>query len=413
MPIIATFSTVATDSTNSFTTGSGSDRITSDNTLTLSGTYNAVGGSQKWLGIFIRPLGPPVGSWTFVGFGASAVTSGSGSWSVNTGALADGSYEVGYRWANDASSASNPSRPITSLPTFTVDTLAPPIAFDGGDTVLTPPEILTPQTYTFDSQPGAQVTVTFTRGTTTVTKTAIAGPSGLATVTLSPVELASLGLGTVTVTASAEDVAGNVTPATLLPVTINILCYLAGTRIATPSGEVAVEELRPGDLVLLADGRSLPVRWLGRQQVPLPVARRTQALPVRIQAGALGENLPKRDLLVSPGHALGFGDLLVNAEALVNGTTIRQETDLPWVFTYWHVELTEHALLIAEGMPAESFLDTAETTRFDNWAERPQFPPVQEMRLPRACSRRQVPRRVRELCAERAAALAWAKEEAA
>lgn len=192
-----------------------------------------------------------------------------------------------------------------------------------------------------------------------------------------------------------------------------VICYLSGTRIATPSGEVAVEELRPGDLVLLADGRTLPVRWLGRQRVLSAVARRTHALPIRILAGALGEGLPKRDLLVSPGHAIGFGDVLVNAGALVNGTTIRKETDLPWVFTYWHVELAEHALLLAEGAPAESFLDAVEPMRFDNGEERPEFPPVEEMKLPRASSRRQVPLRVRALVAERAAALAGADAAAA
>ncbi|GJE57825.1 hypothetical protein EKPJFOCH_4346 [Methylobacterium thuringiense] len=81
-------------------------------------------------------------------------------------------------------------------------------------------------------------------------------------------------------------------------------------------------------------------------------------MPIRISAGALGENRPSRDLLVSPAHNLCFdvmGEILVPAVALLNGTTITQE-DVEAV-TYWHVELDSHDLLIAEGQYAESYLD--------------------------------------------------------
>ena len=40
-------------------------------------------------------------------------------------------------------------------------------------------------------------------------------------------------------------------------------CFAAGTRIRTPGGAVAVEALRPGDAVLTAAGRAVPVAWLG------------------------------------------------------------------------------------------------------------------------------------------------------
>ncbi len=176
----------------------------------------------------------------------------------------------------------------------------------------------------------------------------------------------------------------------------SLFCFLAGTRIATPAGEVPVEALRAGDLVRLADGRALPVRWLGRQTIALRFADKARALPVRICAGALGEGLPRRDLLVSPGHALALDGVLAQAGALVNGASIIREAAMPEVFTYWHVELDEHALLLAEGLAAESYVPTAEEMAFDNRHARPALPPQNEMDLPRAKSARQLPQALRQ-----------------
>ena len=66
----------------------------------------------------------------------------------------------------------------------------------------------------------------------------------------------------------------------------------------------------------------------------------------------------------------------------------------PKVFTYYHVELAEHALILAEGAAAETFVDNVARTAFDNWAEHEALygdAPIEEMPLPRAQSRRQVP----------------------
>jgi hypothetical protein len=79
---------------------------------------------------------------------------------------------------------------------------------------------------------------------------------------------------------------------------------------------------------------------------------------------------------------------------------------MPETFTYYHVDVAEHALLVAEGVAAESFIDSVEPARFHNAAERPEFPPMAELDMPRARSHRQVPQHVRALVAERAAALA-------
>jgi len=192
-------------------------------------------------------------------------------------------------------------------------------------------------------------------------------------------------------------------------ITDAIECFMPGTMILTPSGEVAVETLKIGDLVMTHDGRSEPVRWMGRHTVSTVFADKLKTLPVRIKAGALDDNVPSRDLLVSPGHAILVDGALVQAAALINGSSIIQETDVPQVFTYHHVELAGHSLIVAENTPAETFVDNVERARFDNAAEYaelyPDAAPIAEMDLPLAMSQRQVASATRRRLGQRGVAL--------
>jgi hypothetical protein len=189
--------------------------------------------------------------------------------------------------------------------------------------------------------------------------------------------------------------------------TLDAPCFLAGTMIATPDGERAVETLASGDLVLTADGIAKPVRWVGRSTQSRLFADPIRALPIRIKAGALGESLPTRDLLVSPSHAMLIDGVLVHAGALVNGTSVVRETGAPVSFTYFHVELDSHSLLLAEGAATESYLDGIDSMAFDNGVERPALvTPVEEMSYPRVKAARQLARATRERLAARAAVIA-------
>jgi Hint domain len=140
-----------------------------------------------------------------------------------------------------------------------------------------------------------------------------------------------------------------------------------GTLIATPVGDMPVETLRAGDEVLaFEDGQRVaqPLRWVGRLMVDL--ARHPspgRAAPVRIAAGALAPDLPARDLLLSPDHAVLLGGALVQAQALRNGATVAQDM-APERRIYAHLELPRHGMLLAEGMPAESYLDTGNRSQF-------------------------------------------------
>jgi hypothetical protein len=190
-------------------------------------------------------------------------------------------------------------------------------------------------------------------------------------------------------------------------VTIDLLCFMQGTLIATPAGERAVETLAIGDLVLTAAGATAPVRWMGRRTLhafgPDGYLRADplRVMPIRIRAGALGDNLPVRDLLVSPDHAILVEDILIQAGALVNGVSILRERRLPERFTFYHVELADHALILAEGVAAETFVDNVDRLGFDNWAEHEALygnePCIAEMPYPRALSHRQVPQEIHAL----------------
>ncbi len=149
----------------------------------------------------------------------------------------------------------------------------------------------------------------------------------------------------------------------------NVTCFARGTLISTPNGEVAVEALSIGDEVLLADGSVQPVKWIGRRSYVAAFVRGNEAVtPVRIQAGAMGSDLPRRDLIVSPEHAIFINGVFVPAGKLVNGLNVTRE-DVTGLIEYFHIELDAEALLLAEGLPTESFANHASRRLFSNWRD--------------------------------------------
>jgi hypothetical protein len=147
-------------------------------------------------------------------------------------------------------------------------------------------------------------------------------------------------------------------------------CFVSGTRIATARGEVAVEDLRIGDLVLTMQGGAAlqPIRWIGHTRVDVTrQPDRSKAALILIKAGALDDGVPYRDLRVSPEHAMLLEGHLVPARLLVNGSTIVQEVWCQAV-TYWHVELESHGLLVSDGAISESYFDDGNRKHFDNHA---------------------------------------------
>jgi hypothetical protein len=148
-------------------------------------------------------------------------------------------------------------------------------------------------------------------------------------------------------------------------------CFLTGTQITTPEGARAVETLQPGDHVLTADGTATPVLWVWRQEITNIFGLGEARMPIRVSTDALGPGCPARDLILTADHALVVDGFLINAGALVNGTTIAPIplARMPARFTYWHVETEAHSVLLAENCPSESFIDYTPRAGFDNYAE--------------------------------------------
>jgi Hint domain len=142
-------------------------------------------------------------------------------------------------------------------------------------------------------------------------------------------------------------------------------CYVTGTRLTAPEGAVRVEDVAVGTMVLTASGESRAVRWVGHRTVNCALAPDPAAVwPIQIKAGAFADQLPTRDLWVSPGHSIFVSGVLIQAEKLVNGATIVQVPTES--IEYWHVELDQHDVLLAEGLAAESYLDQGNRTAFAN-----------------------------------------------
>jgi hypothetical protein len=148
-------------------------------------------------------------------------------------------------------------------------------------------------------------------------------------------------------------------------VLMSVTCFAAGTTLLTRRGAIPVERLRVGDTITAEEAGEVPVRWIGRRHVdcrrhPAPRA----VWPVRVKAGAYGGGVPHRDVWLSPDHAVFVDGVLIPVRYLINGTTVEQ---MPVdAITYYHVELDRHDVVLAEGMPVETYLDAGDRQSFAN-----------------------------------------------
>ncbi|CCM76452.1 Hint domain-containing protein [Rhizobium mesoamericanum] len=134
-------------------------------------------------------------------------------------------------------------------------------------------------------------------------------------------------------------------------------CFLRGTSILTDCGEKRVEDLQTGDGVVLLEGETSPIKWVGRQAFTKQGGCWQEGVvPIRVARHALGNGTPHSDLYLSPGHALFLNGVLIRVKDLVNGTTIAPiapRDDM--TIEYYAVLLATHQVIIAEGAAAETF----------------------------------------------------------
>jgi hypothetical protein len=164
-----------------------------------------------------------------------------------------------------------------------------------------------------------------------------------------------------------------------------VICFTPGTRLWTPAGAIPVEALREGDLLDTRDAGPQEILWIGRRRLSgaqmhaLPELR-----PIRIRAGALWDDRPDEDLVVSPRHRVlvtgraadalfGTPEVLVAAEDLRNDATVMRDTAVREV-SYIHLLLPRHHIVWANGVQTESFhpastdLRTVDAQQFDRLA---------------------------------------------
>ena len=142
------------------------------------------------------------------------------------------------------------------------------------------------------------------------------------------------------------------------------VCFAGGTHILTPQGEVLVEDLKVGDLVVTRDDGPQPILWISSTKHSWPLES-DKSKPIKIAAGALGPRSPRRDLVVSPQHKVllsgpgvrdhfGEDEILAPAKGLLSLPGIRVMKGKRDV-AYYHILLPRHSILISDGAPTESF----------------------------------------------------------
>ncbi|KXU95070.1 hypothetical protein AD928_06340 [Acetobacter cerevisiae] len=210
-----------------------------------------------------------------------------------------------------------------------------------------------PATYSIANSSGSQVITVFDANNKKIADVTVSGQN------FATGNYSSSGIGPLTVSSDGTSLSIEA---------VGSVCFLSGTLLRTPDGDVAIEEVQIGDsLLAFENGKPVaqPVVWVGsrraevRPGLPLDEA----GWPVRVRQDALAEGVPSKDLLITPEHCLYLDGQFVPARMLVNGETIAYDQTI-CTYTYYHVETAQHAVIMADGTLTESYLDTGNRRAF-------------------------------------------------
>ncbi len=176
-----------------------------------------------------------------------------------------------------------------------------------------------------------------------------------------------------------------------------VVCFIAGTKIRTPEGEKAIEELQIGDLISTANGAKA-LKFVCQSTRSFNELLATGKNPIRVAAGTFGATA---DLLMSPSHAINLEGSLIEAGALIDHASVERvaEWNAPEL-TYFNLELDQHELIWANGVATESYFSSYRTNGFsrqswDNYSEYVALygegELMQELDMPRIAFSRQIP----------------------
>ncbi|MCZ4270614.1 Hint domain-containing protein [Rhodobacteraceae bacterium G21628-S1] len=156
--------------------------------------------------------------------------------------------------------------------------------------------------------------------------------------------------------------------------TTGVICFTKGTMIMTITGERPVEKLKTGDLVLTSDAGFQPLRWIGNRRLSAAqLAQSPNLRPIRIRRGALGSDLPTRDLFLSPQHRVliatpavermfGTSEILVAVKHLTALEVIDLVDDACGV-DYWHFLMDRHQVVFSNGARTETLYTGSEALK--------------------------------------------------
>ena len=145
-----------------------------------------------------------------------------------------------------------------------------------------------------------------------------------------------------------------------------------GTLIEIARGrQRKVEDLKIGDKVRTASGALRPIKWIGRRSYGGRfILGRKDILPVCFKAGSLGDNVPERDLWISPQHAMYFasGKPWRHADRGQGSDQrhVHRAAEHTERVDYFHIELDTHDVIVAEGALSETFIDDDSRGIFHN-----------------------------------------------
>ena len=149
-------------------------------------------------------------------------------------------------------------------------------------------------------------------------------------------------------------------------------CFGRGTLIRTVRGEVPIEHLAIGELVLTTNG-ALPIKWVGRRTIRRNASAswHPSVMPIRVARFALDDQTPRQDLYLSHGHSLLIDGFLVPVKYLINGCSIAIDRGAEtWeTIEYFCIELDSHQVIFAEGTAAETFRHVGGQIAWDNLSE--------------------------------------------
>ncbi len=344
---------------------------------TAAGTLAGIGSAYKG---FTQISVDPAAAWTLTGaansIGSYGALTNSGQLTLASGTLADsgaltndGTILLDAATMTLASLSGTGQVTIGAGSTLSITgtvSAGETIAFASGSGALT----ITPPAFAGvieTLQTGDQITLS---GVTDATSAFISAPGTLAVARAShPAILLNTGSGSYP-GLSASIANGNA-------LTLDIPCFLRGTLIRTERGERRVEDLKAGERVITLSGRPRPIVWMGRGRKSIRRGRRGAATPILVTRNALADGVPFADLRLTKGHSLFVDGVLIPAEFLVNNRSIRWD-DHAQTVEFHHVELDAHDVLLANGVPSESYRDDGNRYLFMNpnpsWDRRPEPP---------------------------------------